>query len=322
MNLNTGDKVAFLNDPLRGEVVKKLDKNRVLLRLDDGFEIPANINELVLVEIAVQNQTKPNQVMEHAMTMEEIQVAGIEGVYIGFYINEGNKVLKPEVNICLINASQKDISFALFISSAGHSRGIATDTVSAAEAVKVFSYPLDMADEYRNWQIHILHFDKKQTEIIQPWSVPFKIRPAMLLKDKHPLPMTGQEGLLIEIKPQDGKTSINNNIYKPDPTINPFTHVDQVGEVVDLHIEELVPNTANLSADAIFTIQIDHFRNAMEKAHAFGMEKIVFIHGIGNGRLKKEIRFLMARDPHIKRFEDADIKKFGYGATSVYLKST
>jgi hypothetical protein len=194
--------------------------------------------------------------------------------------------------------------------------------VSSAEALKLTSYPLEQADEYRNWQIHILHYDKKIQDIVQPWSIAFKVRPAMLLKDKQPLPMTGQEGLLVALKPSDGQAKQDKFIYKPDPALNPFTHIDQVGEVVDLHIEELVPDTTDLSADAIFNIQLDHFRNAIEKAHAFGMEKIIFIHGIGNGRLKKEIRFLMARDPHIKRFEDADIKKFGYGATGVYLKST
>jgi hypothetical protein len=48
------------------------------------------------------------------------------------------------------------------------------------------------------------------------------------------------------------------------------------------------------------------------------IQKIVFIHGVGEGILKAELDFLLGRYDNLK-FYDADYQKYGLGATEVYF---
>ncbi len=71
---------------------------------------------------------------------------------------------------------------------------------------------------------------------------------------------------------------------------------------------------------AILRLQLDAFEDALSRALATNMHEIVFIHGTGNGTLRKEIHKNLSRNRDIKFFEDAQKEKFGYGATLVRLK--
>jgi hypothetical protein len=89
----------------------------------------------------------------------------------------------------------------------------------------------------------------------------------------------------------------------------------------DLHLEALRPdNQEALSNTAILRLQLDAFEDALSRALATNMHEIVFIHGMGNGVLRKEIHRQLSRNKDIKFFEDARKEKFGFGATLVRLK--
>ena len=90
---------------------------------------------------------------------------------------------------------------------------------------------------------------------------------------------------------------------------------------LDLHLEALRPEGAEgLSNTAMLRLQLDAFEDALSRALATNMHEIVFIHGAGNGTLRKEIHRQLSRNKDIKFFEDAQKEKFGYGATLVRLK--
>ena len=58
---------------------------------------------------------------------------------------------------------------------------------------------------------------------------------------------------------------------------------------VDLHITELVDKPEGLSNFEMLNIQLEKFENELDAAIFKNMKKIIFIHGVGNGRLKQEI---------------------------------
>ena len=90
---------------------------------------------------------------------------------------------------------------------------------------------------------------------------------------------------------------------------------------LDLHLEALRPAGAeDLSNTAALRLQLDAFEDALSRALATNMHEIIFIHGAGNGTLRKEIHRQLSRNKDIKFFEEAQKEKFGYGATLVRLK--
>lgn len=87
---------------------------------------------------------------------------------------------------------------------------------------------------------------------------------------------------------------------------------------VDLHIEKLVNSHRGMSNYDILNLQMDTAKRQVEFASRKRIQKIVFIHGVGEGVLKAELDFLLGRYDNLK-FYDADYQKYGVGATEVYF---
>ena len=88
--------------------------------------------------------------------------------------------------------------------------------------------------------------------------------------------------------------------------------------VVDLHIEKLLTNTRGMTTFDILNYQMDTARSQLEFALRKRIQRVVFIHGVGEGVLKEELRTLFRRYEDL-RVGDADYRKFGMGATEVYI---
>ncbi|MCB4797382.1 Smr/MutS family protein [Neotamlana laminarinivorans] len=87
---------------------------------------------------------------------------------------------------------------------------------------------------------------------------------------------------------------------------------------VDLHIHQLVPSTRGMTNHDMLTLQLDTARRKLDFAIAKRIQKIVFIHGVGEGVLKLELEYLFGRYDNIKYY-DANYQKYGLGATEVYI---
>ncbi len=87
---------------------------------------------------------------------------------------------------------------------------------------------------------------------------------------------------------------------------------------VDLHINQLVPKTRGLDNYEMLTIQLDTAKRQLDFAISKRIQKVVFIHGVGEGVLRAELEFLFNRYENLK-FYDADYQKYGRGATEVYI---
>ena len=87
---------------------------------------------------------------------------------------------------------------------------------------------------------------------------------------------------------------------------------------VDLHINQLVKSSKGMSKHDILTLQLDTAKRQLEFAINKRIQKVVFIHGVGEGVLKLELEYLFGRYNNIK-FYDANYQKYGLGATEVYI---
>ena len=88
--------------------------------------------------------------------------------------------------------------------------------------------------------------------------------------------------------------------------------------VIDLHINQLLPKTRGLDNYEMLTIQLDTAKRQLEFAISKRIQKVVFIHGVGEGVLRTELEYLFNRYENLK-FYDADYQKYGRGATEVYI---
>lgn len=63
--------------------------------------------------------------------------------------------------------------------------------------------------------------------------------------------------------------------------------------------------------------QLSRFRGAMNSALRSGDREIVFIHGVGSGRLKEEIRTILATEYPSCSFQDAPFSRYGFGGATL-----
>ncbi len=87
---------------------------------------------------------------------------------------------------------------------------------------------------------------------------------------------------------------------------------------VDLHINQLVKSPKGMSNHEILNLQMETAKRQLEFAMRKRIQKVVFIHGVGEGVLKEELNFLFGRYDNIKYY-DADYQKYGIGATEIYI---
>ena len=88
---------------------------------------------------------------------------------------------------------------------------------------------------------------------------------------------------------------------------------------IDLHIETLIDDHRNMDNGQILEIQLSRFRTSLETALLHKGNRIVFIHGVGNGKLKFELRKILDTEYKKVRYQDASFKEYGYGATMVLI---
>lgn len=87
---------------------------------------------------------------------------------------------------------------------------------------------------------------------------------------------------------------------------------------VDLHIHQLTPKSKGMSNFDMLNLQIETAKRQLEFAMRKRIPKVVFIHGVGAGVLKEELKYLFGRYENITYY-DADYQKYGLGATEVYI---
>jgi len=111
---------------------------------------------------------------------------------------------------------------------------------------------------------------------------------------------------------------LNEKLEEKKPKISNFKkEKNEVILEVDLHINQLIRETKGMDNFDMLTLQLNTAKRKIEYAISKRISKSIFIHGVGEGVLKSELHYLFGRYP--VRFYDASYKKYGLGATEVYV---
>lgn len=104
---------------------------------------------------------------------------------------------------------------------------------------------------------------------------------------------------------------------KPQPIVKQPRKNDIIE--VDLHINELLDNTAGMSNSEMLDYQLDVFRKTLEEYKAKKGQRIVFIHGKGDGVLRNALLKELKSKYKTYSSQDASFREYGFGATMVTI---
>jgi hypothetical protein len=329
MKLRIGDKVRFLNEVGEGTVSRIKDKQTVFVEMQDGFEIPFLVSQLVPIhtELILDKEAENIELNPDAHLTDAVY----------FVIEPDHELasLVSDYKLYIFNASSFNLLYSYSIKDEDYFQTIRHGEVGAYQKVLLRQVKLQFFKDYGYHKVECLlyknSFFKAQTPIaevlrITPQTMAeskaikhdefkFPVQ-AFLLKDDF-VSVTKTES---EINPQDLVRLKSIREFKSRSKVSKSSkeYLRSLEKEVDLHIEELVDSTSGLSNFEMLNIQLERFEKELDEAIQKHMKKITFIHGVGNGRLKQEIASILKTTRGVT-FQDAPYKDYGYGATQVNI---
>lgn len=85
---------------------------------------------------------------------------------------------------------------------------------------------------------------------------------------------------------------------------------------VDLHLHKLIGDERSLSDGEKLRFQLDFFERRLNTAIRERKKRVIVIHGVGEGVLREEVRKVLQYYTGL-RFDDADPRRYGHGATAI-----
>lgn len=103
------------------------------------------------------------------------------------------------------------------------------------------------------------------------------------------------------------------------PQLSPTELRAQFPRVLDLHVEQLIDDPKKI-VGSIIGFQLNKMDAYLLKATKLGIDSVVLIHGIGDGKLKDAVITRLRTHPLVLRMVNEHHPLYGFGATEVFLK--
>ncbi len=349
MNVKIGDKVRFLNSVGGGIVRKFRGNDQVIVEDEDGFEIPVLARECVVVgdnkmvgggmprpaaqapQVKVVAPVATPEAVQETPEGERLNIflaylpmdakAMQQTRYEAYFVNESNYYLfynymnrqnnswtsrqqglvEPNTKIFLEEFGKEDLNdlericvqFIAFKKNKPYALKNAVSVELRVDTVKFYKLHCFMDNDY---------FDE----------------PAILLPIvRQDIPE--RELLISATEIQEAmQQKVREDRRMPQTTVtkkseNPILEVD-------LHIDQLLDSKAGMDNTAIITYQLDKFHAVLKQYEGVKGQKIVFIHGKGDGVLRKAIEKELKTKYKQYLYQDASFREYGFGATMVTIK--
>ena len=340
--MKIGDKVRFLSEVGGGIVTGFQGKDFVLVEDADGFDIPMPIRECVVIETDDYNmKRKPGSStpktegpvkpvkpeMPVIQRQPEVRGGDTLNVLLAYVPEDAKAMMTTPFEAYLVNAEGKAWKT--------RSHGL----VEPNTKLLLEEFTKDVLNDMERVAVQLVAFKDGKTAAIKP-AVSVEIRidtvkfyklhtfgdsdffeePALIydiVKDDMPAKQVYVSAEEIQVALLQ-KKSVDKPKSQP---IVKSGHGSKNGIIeIDLHIDSLLDDTQGMGNSEILNYQLDKFREVMETYKNKREQKIVFIHGKGDGVLRKAIIDELKRKYSNCRYQDASFQEYGFGATMVTVK--
>jgi hypothetical protein len=341
MNLKAGDKVRFLDEKGQGTISRFIDNRQALVQMEDGFEIPYLIAKLVPAEIPpkLQSTLKTQEEVKATPHCEAVssgeQGLQLQGVYLVYLPLDPDFILGGNFRLMVFNMTSLHIQFSISSRHLGKFTCEFAGTLSPRQSCQIREIKSPDLERWSTLHIEVSFFNYDLFLPITPISRLLKQKAAKFFKESSfaTVGLTSQPSITVDLtrtmqKGQEEEyfeeTDLNRILqekqYRPVKQYSLQSEKNSALEwEVDLHAEELDGNLRGMSNGHIIDMQLRHFQKKLDEAMAGNVRKVVFIHGVGNGRLKQEIRKILATHAGLQ-FHDASYSSYGFGATEVQFR--
>lgn len=350
--IKIGDKVRFLSETGGGIVTGFQGKNIVLVEDADGFDIPMPANECVVVDAeggtperrrataAPPEEAKPAK-PEIPPVQRQPDVSGRDtlNVYLAFVPQDVKAMTTTPFEAYLVNDSNYYLYFTYLCAEGKAWRARQHGLVEPNMKLLLEEFDKAALNELERVAVQLVAFKDKKPAALKPAvSVELRIDTVKFYK-LHTFADSdffAEPSLLYDIVRDDkpakqvyvSAEELQEALLRkksadaPHPVPKAEKKHDAGNGIieVDLHIDALLDDTRGMSNGEMLNYQLGKFREMMEAYKGKHEQKIVFIHGKGDGVLRKAIIDELKRKYGKCRYQDASFQEYGFGATLVTIK--
>lgn len=354
MSIKIGDKVRFLNSVGGGIVCSFKGKDQVLVEDEDGFEIPVLIKECVIVgdsdmqvhsshRSKVQVQVAPPVVTKKQAEPEPQIVETREGEHLNIYLAylpvDPKAFQQTRYEAYFIN----DSNYFLFFNymNRQHNSWMSRYNGIIEPNTKIFleEFGKDELNDLERICVQLLAFKKdKPYALKNTVSVELRLDIVKFYKlhcfmendffedDAMVYPIVRddipeREMLISVAELQEAMQKKAVEDRRAPQVLAKKKHESSSAVIeVDLHAGELLDNTSGMSNADILTYQLDKFHEILKQYAGKKGQKIVFIHGKGEGVLRSALEKELKTKYKSYPYQDASFREYGFGATMVTIK--
>lgn len=169
---------------------------------------------------------------------------------------------------------------------------------------------VEVLDDTTNGVVVEVKNDQILVETDAGFQIGFSPNELVIISSEAAIVVTNHEVAQVKKEKEIGKRK-NKTVVKPKERNAPKMEVD-------LHINQLTKSSRGMSNFDMLNLQLETAKRQLLFAMQKRIQKVVFIHGIGEGVLKEELHYLFKKYDNL-RYYDADYQKYGQGATEVYI---
>lgn len=315
--MNIGDRVRLLHGKEEGTIRKISTSGRIEVEIEEGFIIPAMKTDVVVIAEAEKSYFGAAAGgSREAEAPLPISAPKDQGLYFAFLpFNDQN------LSLYLINDSHQPYLAHVSEVYGSNQRTLLAGTINPGESKKFDDRLMKELDEWPAFLLRFVPIQIRLEKAIPPFERQMKMKATQFFKHLSKAPILGKNVYLFAMEQTTKELdirSLNAQLQEITPKPEPVKAV-KPSRSIDLHIEQLHPNSDQLSNTEKMRIQLEVFEKNLNQALASGMDEITFIHGLGNGVLRKEIHKRLSQLGNIKYFQDTQKDQWGYGATLVRI---
>ena len=306
------------------------------IEIDEEMILPVFMDDLEIY----QEQKKENEKEQLVDTKENLNEAELyfakhqsdaaSGFHLSFLPVEIDELHFFEM--ILVNDTNDDVRFEIKLSLQNELYMHLRNRLQRRYIYRLGDLAMDELNENPTIEINIEHASHPLFQLVKQ----IKLKPKTFFKDLSSTPILNQTaynyhfGILQNASEKiNAPLEINNTLTKQverkikenfNKQLPEKHHHFYIEDTIDLHIENLIDSHKGMTNAEIITIQLRHFRKALDEAIVHKLPKFTVVHGIGKGKLKAEIWIILKQYGAVRSFANEYHPRFGFGATEIYFR--
>lgn len=352
--MKIGDTVRFLSEVGGGVVTGFQGKDIALVQDEDGFDIPMPIKECVVIKtddynIPLKSTVKPSapeaieedeEEDDKPITYRAPEIRGndVLNVFLAYVPQDIKAISSTTFDAYLINDSNFFVDY-LYMTAEGKSWTLRSrGTVKPNQKLHLEEFEKSDLNGMEHVAVQLVAYKDDRSFLLKP-AVSTEVRidtvkfyklhtfeendffeePALI----YDIVTDDEQATQVYVSADEIKTAIlqKNETDVPKKIMKKQGHKVKNDIVeVDLHIHELLDDTTGMGNSEMLNYQLDVFRKTLAEYANKKDQRIVFIHGKGDGVLRRAILDELKRKYKTYLSQDASFREYGFGATMVTIK--